>query len=104
METENAIFQDLESFGKKRSFQNGYGKVLDFCLERFYKHPKWMKRSVVLKTLYVMFAHFTICNTNHNQPKTHKINRVPLQLEKQEMLDRLENEPFQDLAGKASTP
>ena len=30
MEIENAIFQDLESFGKERSFQNGDGKVLDF--------------------------------------------------------------------------
>ena len=100
MEIENAIFSDLESFGRE-DFQKVFGKVLDFCLERFYKHPKWMKRSVVLKTLYVMFAHFTICNTNHNQPKTHKIYRVPLQLEK---LDKLENEPFQDLAGKARKP
>ena len=31
----NAIVQDLESFGKREVFQNGYGKVLDFCLEQF---------------------------------------------------------------------
>ena len=33
IEFENAIFQDLESFGRE-DFQNGYGKVLDFCLEK----------------------------------------------------------------------
>ena len=31
IESSNAIFQDLESFGKGRLFQNGYYKVLDFC-------------------------------------------------------------------------
>ena len=35
MEIEIAIFQDLESFGKERIFYNGYGKVLDFCLEKY---------------------------------------------------------------------
>ena len=35
MEIENVIPQDLESFWKKQYFQNGYGKVLDFCLEEF---------------------------------------------------------------------
>ena len=33
MEIENAIFQDLESFGKEIIFYNGYGKVLKFCFE-----------------------------------------------------------------------
>ena len=32
MEIENAIFQDLERFGKE-DFQNSYGKVLDFCFD-----------------------------------------------------------------------
>ena len=31
---ENAIFQDLESFGKEK-FLRGYGKVLDFCFGKF---------------------------------------------------------------------
>ena len=34
MEIENAIFQDLKSFEKRVDFQSGYGKVLDFCLEK----------------------------------------------------------------------
>ena len=45
MEIENAIFQDLQSFGKcnlpgpakfwkREDFQNGLGKVLDLCLEQ----------------------------------------------------------------------
>ena len=32
IEIDNAVFQDLESFGKREDFQTGYGKVLDFCL------------------------------------------------------------------------
>ena len=35
MEIDNAIFHDLESFGKREVFQNGYGKVLDICLGQF---------------------------------------------------------------------
>ena len=35
LEIDNAILQDLESFGKREVFQNGYGKVLDFCLGKF---------------------------------------------------------------------
>ena len=35
MEIDNAILQDLESFGKREVFQNGYGNVLDFCLGKF---------------------------------------------------------------------
>ena len=35
MEIENAIFQDLGKFWKGEDFQNGFGKVLDFCLEKF---------------------------------------------------------------------
>ena len=34
MEIENAIFQDLESFGKEMIFKNHYGKLLDFCSEK----------------------------------------------------------------------
>ena len=34
MEIENAIFQDLESFGKEMIFYSGYGKGLDFCMEK----------------------------------------------------------------------
>ena len=30
-----AIFQDLESYGKREVFQTGYENVLDFCLEKF---------------------------------------------------------------------
>ena len=41
MEIENAIFQDLESFGREY-FQKGYGTVLDFCLEKFNNILKWM--------------------------------------------------------------
>ena len=32
MEIDNAIFQDLESFGKREIFQTGYGIVLEYCL------------------------------------------------------------------------
>ena len=35
MEIENAIFQDLESFGKKKIFKMDMAKFLDFCLEKF---------------------------------------------------------------------
>ena len=35
MEIDNAIFQDLERFGRRGVFQNGYGKVLGFCLGQF---------------------------------------------------------------------
>ena len=35
MEISNSIFQDLESFGKERLFQNGYGTVLNLCLGKF---------------------------------------------------------------------
>ena len=34
---------------------------------------KWMKFSIVLDTIYVMFVHFTIYNTKHNPPKNYKI-------------------------------
>ena len=64
-----AIFQDLESFGKREVFQNGYGKVLDFCLGQFYDILKWITLSVVLNALYDIFVHSTICNARHNLPK-----------------------------------
>ena len=35
MKIENAIFQDMESFGKEMIFYNSSGKVLEFCLEKF---------------------------------------------------------------------
>ena len=35
MEIDSTIFQDLEGFGKREVFQNGCGKVLDFCLGQF---------------------------------------------------------------------
>ena len=35
MEIDNAIVQDLESFGIIKVFQNGYAKVSDFCLGKF---------------------------------------------------------------------
>ena len=35
MEIDNAIFQDLESFRKRETFQNCYVKFLDFCLGNF---------------------------------------------------------------------
>jgi len=40
MEIENAIFQDLESFGKERIFKMAMKKVLHFYLEKSYKRPK----------------------------------------------------------------
>ena len=42
MEIEKAFFQDLESSRKGRIFKNDYGKVLNFCLEKFYPILKWM--------------------------------------------------------------
>ena len=42
MEIENAIFQDLENFGKERSFQNGCGKVLDFVWRSSKNILQWM--------------------------------------------------------------
>ena len=35
MEIDNASIQNLESFGKREVFQNGYGEVLDFCSGQF---------------------------------------------------------------------
>ena len=32
MEIDNASIQNVESFGKGEVFQNGFGKLLDFCL------------------------------------------------------------------------
>ena len=39
MEIDDAIFQNLESFGKREVFQVGYGKVMDFCLGNL-KYPE----------------------------------------------------------------
>ena len=41
-EMDNAILQDLESFGKREVFQNGYGEVLHFCLGKFLNTLKWI--------------------------------------------------------------
>ena len=35
VEIDNAIFQDLDSFGKRGVFQHGCGNVLDFCFGKF---------------------------------------------------------------------
>ena len=60
MEIDNAIFQDLKSFGKRKVFQNGYGSVLDFCFGKFKNTLKWIKLSVILSTVYIMFVNLTI--------------------------------------------
>ena len=35
VEIENAIFQDPGKFWKREDFQNGYGKFLDFYMDKF---------------------------------------------------------------------
>ena len=40
LEIDNAIFQELESFGKREVFQNVYGKVLDFGCGQFLSYPE----------------------------------------------------------------
>ena len=35
MEIDNAFFQDLKKVLEERTFQNGYGKALNFYLENF---------------------------------------------------------------------
>ena len=42
MEIENAIFHDLESFGKEIILYNGYRKVVEVCLENCIHILKWM--------------------------------------------------------------
>ena len=69
MEIDSAIFQDLESFGKREVFQNGHRKVFGFLLWLMLNILEWIKLSVVLNTLYEMFVHSTICKTRHNPPK-----------------------------------
>ena len=67
MEIENAIFQDLESFGKEKFFK--------VAMEKFWicaRDNSKISRNV-LETLYEMFVHFTICNKRHNPQKNHKM-------------------------------
>ena len=40
MEIDNAVFQDLGSFGKREVFQKVCGKVLDFCWGEILKSHK----------------------------------------------------------------
>ena len=35
MEIDKAIFEDLESFGQREVFENGYGKFMDISLGKF---------------------------------------------------------------------
>ena len=42
MEVENAIFQDLDMFGKEMILYTGCGNVLNFCLENCKHILKWM--------------------------------------------------------------
>ena len=52
--TNNAIFQDLEDFGRE-VFQNGYGKVLDFCFKKTAKEP-------MLLTIDILFHLVLLAN------------------------------------------
>ena len=69
MEIENAIFQDLESFGKKRSFQNGYGRVLHFCLEQSKNVLKRVQLCVVVtpSMLCLFILLFMVQNIIHQK-------------------------------------
>ena len=42
MKIDNAIFQNLESFGKGKCFHLDYRKALDFHLEKFQNSLKWI--------------------------------------------------------------
>ena len=50
METDDVMFQDLESFGKRKVSQNGYGKVLNFIWEI----PKYRKIDITLFILLLV--------------------------------------------------
>ena len=42
MEFVNAIFQDMESFGKREVFETGCRKVLDLGSGKFQNNLKWI--------------------------------------------------------------
>ena len=67
MEIKNAIFQDLECFGKR--FLKLLWKSFGFLFGKILKYPIMDKTWVILNTVYFMFAHLTIYNTEHNPPK-----------------------------------
>ena len=65
MEIENAIFQDLENFGKERIFYKGERIVkmpfqnFEFLFGKILKNfLKWMQLSFVFNTVCVMFFSF----------------------------------------------
>ena len=57
---------------EKRSFYDGYGKVLGFCLGKFNNTLKLILLSIILNTIYGMVVSFTIHNLKHNPPKVTK--------------------------------
>ena len=73
MEIENAIFQDMESFGKKRIFKMTIDKFWIFVSKNSKNFLTWIYRSVAVNTVNVMFLHFAIYNTKHNTPNHYKI-------------------------------
>ena len=78
MEIENAIFQDLESFRKERIFKMVVEKCLIFVWKNSKNILKWIKLSVVVNTVYVVFVHFTIYNTNiiHRKIMKHMLSKI----------------------------
>ena len=72
MDIDSAIFKDLESFGKRKVFQSGYGNVLDFCLGEVLTTLEWILLSVILNTVYLVFVLVTICSTKSNPPTNKK--------------------------------
>ena len=63
------LFPETGQFWKWKVFQNGYGKVLDFCLGKLCTCLTCTEFSIVLNTVYVMFVHITIYNIKYNLPK-----------------------------------
>ena len=72
MESDNAIFQDLESLGKEKFSKTAMEKFR-FLFGKTLKYLEWIQLSVVLNTVYVMLVHVPIYDIIHNAPKNLKL-------------------------------
>ena len=62
MEIDNAVSQDLGSFGKRRFFKMALEKIWIFVWEILNILKLILYQSVTLNTVYAMIFHFIICN------------------------------------------
>ena len=74
MKTDDTIFQDLESFGKREVLQRAMEKLWILVCQNSKKNMlKWIQVSALLSIVDVFSIHCTIYDIKHNPPKNHKI-------------------------------